>query len=143
MGIFDWVKSKTGIWGPVLLDYYFENAWWINAIIVVYGLVLLLSWHNLSRITDALVEQILLQTRNMKKKNEKDNKPFRIHLNDFQLSWEQAAASSKFPFIARGTGLIIRRATLGNIQSMISERDLIHHGSSRLKEMGFQLERGK
>ena len=95
MGIFEWVKSKTGVWGPAILDFYFQNAGWINAIIVAYGILLLLSWQNLSRVSDSLVDQILDQAKEIRIGKAKGDKPKVVHLSDFQLSWDQAFASSK------------------------------------------------
>lgn len=141
MGIFDWVKSKTGVWGPALLDLYFQNSGWINAIVVAYGLLLLLSWQNLSRISDSLVDQILEQARGIDVTKGKGNKPKIVHLSDFKLSWEGAFVSSKFPFIAKQAGLVIRRSTLENVRALISDRDLILRCSRRLDKMGIHLER--
>ncbi len=140
MGIFEWVKTKTGIWGPALLEYYLQNAWWINTIVVAYGFLLLLSWHNLSHMSDVLADQILEQAKDMKSENKKDGKPRLVYLSDFQLSWERAFVSSKFPFVAKGSGFIIRRSNPENIHAMISDRDLIQRSSRRLNEMGFRLE---
>jgi len=141
MGIFDWVKSKTGVWGPALLDFYFHNAGWINAIVVAYGLLLLLSWQNLSRMSDSLVDQILEQARVIKVAKGKGSNSRVVHMSDFQLSWESAFASSKFPFIARQAGFMIRRSKLENVRELISERDLILRSSRQLEKMGIRLER--
>ncbi|MBM3125458.1 MAG: hypothetical protein FJZ87_10370 [Chloroflexi bacterium] len=134
MGLFEWVKSKTGVWGPALLDFYFHNSLWINTIIVLYGLVLLLSWQNLGRMRDILINQILQQA---------GHTPRRLRLSEVHLAWEEALAASKFPFIATATGLTLRRTTLKNIQGLISERDLIHNSARQLKELGIQLDREK
>jgi hypothetical protein len=141
MGIFEWVKSKTGFWGPALLNLYFQYAGWINAIVVAYGLLLLLSWQNLSRVCDSLVDQILDQAREIKAGKGKNTNPKVVQLSDFQLSWERAFASSKFPFIARQTGFVIRRSNLENIRTLISDRDLIQRCSRQLDKLGFHLER--
>jgi len=141
MGIFDWVKSKTGIWGPALLDFYFHNAGWINAIVVAYGLLLVLSWQNLSRVSDSLVDQILDQAKEIRSNNAKGNKSKVVHLSDFKLSWDQAFVSSKFPFIAKQTGFLIHRSSLENVRTLITDRDLIQRSSRKLDKMGIQLER--
>ena len=141
MGIFEWVKSKTGVWGPVILDLYFQNAGWINAIVVAYGILLLLSWLNLSRVCDSLVDQILDQAKVVRISKAKESKPKVVQLSDFQLSWDQAFASSKFPFIAKQTGFIIHRSSLDNVRTLIADRDLIQRSSRRLDKMGIQLER--
>lgn len=143
MGIFEWVKSQTGVWGPALLDIYFRNAAWLNTLVVVYGLLLLLSWQNLSRITDALTGQILEQAGGKIKTKSKAKEPKIIHLSDFDLSWEKAISASRFPFVTKQTGFLIHRASLENIRTLITERDLIQRCSRRLGEMGLRLERKK
>ncbi len=143
MGIFDWVKSKTGVWGPALLELYFQNAGWINAIIVTYGLLLVLSWQNLSRVSDSLVDQILEQAKATKVTKGTGSKPKVVHLSDFQLSWEGAFSSSKFPFVAKQAGFMIRRSNLENVRALISDRDLIQRCSRRLDDLGLRLERSK
>jgi hypothetical protein len=141
MGIFEWVKSKTGVWGPILLNIYFQYAGWINTIVVAYGFLLLLSWRNLSRICDYLVDQILEQAKEIKDRKGSRGEQKIVYLSDFSLSWDQAFASSNFPFIAKQTGILIRRSSLENVHTLIDERDLIQRSSRKLDKMGIRLER--
>ncbi len=97
MGIFEWVKGQTGLWGPALLDLYLQNAGWINAIVLIYGMLLALSWLNLARVSDALVEQILEQAGSMKGAKAKGKRKKTVHLGDFELSWERALSSASSP----------------------------------------------
>lgn len=143
MGIFEWIKSQTGLWGPALLELYLQNAGWINAIILAYGLLLLLSWLNLARVIDALVYQIFEQAGGMKDAQPKGKKRKTIRLSDFKLSWEKAFTASKFPFIASQSGLVIRRSNLENARTLITDRDLIQRCARRLDEMGLRLERSR
>jgi hypothetical protein len=141
MGIFDWVTSKTGVWGPALLDLYFQNAGWINTIVIAYGLLLLLSWQYLSRVCDALVDQILEQAMKINVTGKKGKQPKMVYLSDFQLSWERAFASSRFPFVAKQAGIVIRLSSLENIRALISDRDLVQRSYHQLAKMGIQMER--
>jgi hypothetical protein len=138
MGIFDWVKSKTGIWGPSLLAFYFQYSGWINGIILAYGVLLLLSWLNLSRVRDSLTDQMIKQAQEFKNK---DKSSKNITINDFKLSWEQAFAFNKFPFIAKQTGFVIHRSTLENARVMITDNDLLRHCSRQLAALGFQIKK--
>jgi hypothetical protein len=142
MGIYEWVKSLTGIWGPALLQLYFRNAIWINTLVVAYGLLLLLSWQNLSRILDDLVAQVVEQARNSIDPSSKISTPKLVRLSDFQLSWERAFAASRFPFVARQTAFSLRRSTVDNVRELITNRDLIQRCSRQLKSVGLQLETG-
>ncbi len=143
MGIFEWVKGQTGVWGPALLEIYFHNAAWLNTLFVLYGLLLLLSWQNLARIRDALAEQILEQAGRKIKTNSTAGKSKTIHLSDFSLSWEEAASASKFPFVAKQNGFLIYRTKIEYIRKLITEQELIHRCARRLDEMGIRLEREK
>jgi len=137
MGIFEWVKDMTGIWGPALLDAYLRNSGWINAIFLLYGLVLLLSWQNLSRMHDGLVTRIVEQAKS-RQHAEKSKKV--IRLGEFQLPWEEIALLSRFPFIARQTGLVIHRSTPENLRALISDRELVQRCTVRLRETGLKIE---
>jgi hypothetical protein len=140
MGIFEWVKSQTGIWGPALLGIYFRNAFWINTLVLAYGLLLLLSWQNLSRILDAMVEQVLEQANKKTGTNSKGGKQKTVRLSDLQLSWERACAASRFPFVARQSAFIVHRSSVESVRMLISERDLIQRCSRALKGHGLHLE---
>ena len=141
MGIFDWVKSMTGLWGPVLLNFYYQYAGWINALVVAYGLLLVLSWQNLSRVRDSLMDQILTQAEEFEGRDKKN--PRNIHLSDFKLSWEIAYDAQKFPFMARQSAFIVQQSSLENAKKMISDRDLIKHCYRRLASLGLSLDRGR
>jgi hypothetical protein len=143
MGIFEWVKSQTGIWGPALLQLYFRNAIWINTLVLVYGLLLLLSWLNLSRILDALVEQIVEQAHNLIDRSLKRNAPKKVQLSDFQLSWERAIEASRFPFVARQTAFSFRRSTIDNARELIKDKDLVQRCSRHLENVGLQIKMEK
>jgi len=140
MGIFEWIKGQTGLWGPALLEFYFHNAGWINGAVLIYGLLLILSWLNLARVSDALVEQILEQAGNMKSAQTKGKGRKTVHLGDFELSWDKAFALSKFPFLAGQSGLLIRRSNLENAQALITDKDLIQRCARRLDALGLRLE---
>lgn len=143
MRIFEWVKSMTGNWGPALLELYFQNAGWLNAILLIYGLLLVLSWQNLSRVSDSLADQILEQAKIRRGSGTVDGKSRTVRLGDFQLSWESALASSRFPFVAGASGLLPRRTNLRSIRALISDRDLIQRCARRMEALGYRLERSK
>lgn len=140
MGIFEWVKSQTGVWGPALLELYFQNAWWLNTLLVAYGVLLLLAWRNLSRVGDSLTAQILEQAGEKAKPEGKDESLKPLRLSDFTLSWESALAAGRFPFVAKQTGILIHRTGLEKVRTLITERDLIQLCARPLEQLGFRLE---
>jgi hypothetical protein len=138
MGIYDWVTSLTGSWGPALLAAYESNALWINGLVLIYGVLLLLSWQNGDRILDALLRQVI-------QKGEAGRRPpgpdlRRVRLSKLGVSWDLALAESRFPLVARRIDFWPRRCTPENVRSMISDSYLIKHSASRLKRLGLRLE---
>lgn len=132
MGIYDWVTSLTGSWGPAILSAYQSNALWINGLAVLYGLVLLLSWQNADRMADVLVEQIVEQARKGGRK--------RFRLRGLHLSWEAALAHSRFPMLARQSELIPHRSTVENLRRAITDSQLVKRSARKLKSLGVELE---
>jgi len=45
------VRSILGDWGNIALDFYIANSLWINAIFLIYALLVVLSHRNYKRIT--------------------------------------------------------------------------------------------
>ena len=140
MGLFEWVKSQTGVWGPALLGLYSQHAWWINSLVVAYGFVLVLSWLNLSRMLDDLVDQIVEQASKRVRAAKSDRDPETVRLSDFHLSWERAAATSRFPLVAKRSAVSVHRSSVETLRELISERDLFQRCSRRLKSLGLDLE---
>lgn len=133
MGIYDWVTSLTGSWGPSLLAAYQANALWVNSLAVLYGVVLLLSWQNTDRMADALVQQIVQQAQ-------KGRSGKRVRLASLHLSWEAAFAQSRFPLLARQSELIPHRATPASARRAISDADLVKRAARKLRRLGIELE---
>jgi hypothetical protein len=139
MGIYKWVTSLTGSWGPGLLAAYEANALWINSVVLLYGLVLLLSWQNTERVVDSLVCQIVEQASKIHGGGEHSRR--RVRLSSFRLSWEKALSQSRFPLIARQADFLPRRSTLENTRRAISDDYLIRRSASRLRRLWLELEK--
>jgi hypothetical protein len=138
MGIYEWVTSLTGSWGPPLLSVYQANALWINGCAILYGLVLVLSWQNMDRIADSLVRQIVAQVPSTSAGRRQA--PRRVRLRTLRLSWEEALSQGRFPFIARQSDFVPRRFTPENVRSLITAQYLIKRSASRLRRLGIELE---
>jgi len=137
MGIYAWVTSLTGNWGPALLSFYEANALWLNSAVLIYGLLLLLACQNHDRIVDALMRQVIEKAARQGPEQSL-HRPLR--LSKLNLSWDQALAQSRFPLIARRTDFLPRRSTRENLRSLISGEYFIKHSAARLKRLGLQLE---
>jgi hypothetical protein len=139
MGIYQWVSSLTGVWGPALVSFYNANALWINTIVVLYGIVLLLSWQNTEHIADALVSQVLAQAAKIPGRESRPRR--KVHLSQFRLSWEDALAHGKFPLVTSQAGFVPRKRTLENVQRAIPNDFLQRRCRPKLARIGLELEK--
>jgi len=139
MGIYDWVTSLTGSWGPALLSAYEANSLWINGAVILYGLVLLLTWQNTDRIADALVRQIVAQAH--RAQGSRHGAKRKVRLSALHLSWDEALSEGRFPLIARQMDLVPRRLNMENLRRTISDDYLIKRSAPRLKRLDVEVER--
>lgn len=98
--MYEWFKSLTGAWGPVLLDWYLANTW-INLVVIAYGVLIVLAWRNYDRIEGRLVAELV------EKALAKEGKP-KLPPTD-SVSWENAVAGLRYPFLARRGHFLLRR----------------------------------
>ena len=116
------IEVLLGEVGRQLLFAYEANAYWINWLVLFYGLIMFVSWMNLVRIYRFLIVEMAKSAHtsedlNRKKSNQKIRKIVGI-------PWEQAVAQSPLPFIARIGDLVPRRKTVENLQRFLDEKDL-------------------
>ena len=141
MSIYDWVLSLSGTWGPAMLAFYERNAGWINIIVVLYGLILLLSWQNMDRVISELTEQIMTQAAQIQSSRKKEAKSKKMSLAEFELSWDKALMKSRFPLIAKQTGIIPCKSSLENIRSLVTKDDLFKRTARKLAALGIDIEK--
>ena len=116
------LEALMGDAGRAILYFYQDNALLINAIILVYGLFMFLSWNNLLRIYRFLIVEMaksahLSDDLNRKKSNKKIRKIIGV-------PWEKAIDISPFPYIARIGAISPKRKTVENLQLLFDEKDL-------------------
>jgi hypothetical protein len=137
MGVYNWITSLTGAWGPALLAMYQANALWINGIVCVYGFVLVLSWQNTERIGDMLVSQILEQGSRMAKNRQGASRL--VRLRDFNLAWDEAVQQARFPWVAAPGQFVPRPRRLDNVRAIISAKYLRRKSAGRLAKLGLEI----
>jgi hypothetical protein len=116
------VEYILGDFGRQILYYYEANAFWINIIILIYGLFMFAAWQNLVRIYRFLIVEMAKAAHTSEELNrKKSNKKIRKIIG---IPWEKAVEQSPLPFIARIGDLAPKRNTVENLQGYFDEKDL-------------------
>ncbi len=116
------VEYILGDFGRQILYYYEANAFWINIIILIYGLFMFAAWQNLVRIYRFLIVEMAKGAHTSDELNrKKSNKKIRKIIG---VPWEKAVEQSPLPFIARIGDLAPRRNTIENLKLYFDEKDL-------------------
>ncbi len=117
------VEAMLGEFGRQILYFYEANAFIFNAIILSYGLFMLLAWNNLVRIYRYLIIEIAKSAHLSDEINrKKSNKKIR---NIIGVPWEKAVEASPFPFVARMGALVPRKKSVEILQVLFDEKDLV------------------
>ena len=116
------IEAMLGEVGRQILYYYEANAFWINAIVLIYGVFMFASWQNLVRVYRFLIVEMAKEAHTSEELNrKKSNKKIRKIIG---VPWEKAVEQSPFPFIARMGDLSPRRNTVENLKGYFDEKDL-------------------
>ncbi len=116
------VEYILGDFGRQILYYYEANAFWINIIILIYGLFMFAAWQNLVRIYRFLIVEMAKEAHTSDELNrKKSNKKIRKIIG---VPWEKAVEQSPLPFIARIGDVVPRRNTVENLKIYFDEKDL-------------------
>ncbi len=116
------IEAMLGEVGRQILYYYEANAFWINVIVLIYGVFMFASWQNLVRIYRFLIVEMAKEAHTSEELNrKKSNKKIRKIIG---VPWEKAVEQSPFPFIARMGDLSPRRNTVENLKGYFDEKDL-------------------
>jgi hypothetical protein len=125
------IESLLGEWGRQLLYFYEANACIINSVVLTYGVLMFISWTNLVRTYRFLIAEMAKQVHTSEDLNRKStNKRVR---DSVTIPWEEAIDISPFPFISGMSGLLPKRMTVENLQSMLDEKDLADKAIRALK----------
>jgi hypothetical protein len=125
------IEMLLGEWGRQLLYFYEANACMINSVVLVYGVLMFLSWTNLVRTYRYLIVEMAKQVHTSMDLNRKStNKKVR---DSVMIPWEKAVEISPFPFIGRMSGILPKRMTVENLQAMLDEKDLAEKAINALK----------
>ena len=118
------VERLFGAWGVQALDFYLANSLWINAIVLLYGLVLAIAWLNLQTIRRKLVSDLVIQIRNHPEIGADSN--VNAVLRATTIPWEHAVGEARFPLVAEQWAFGLRRTSVEAVQPLLPDKDLAH-----------------
>ncbi len=100
------IRGSLGEIGSAILDFYIQNALWINGILMLYVLILVLAKRGYSKIIQAIKREFIDQYgEEVSGKNEKN---FTKAMERLQLNWEIIAKQTWMPIISINNSLFFK-----------------------------------
>lgn len=116
------IRSMIGSWGNVILDFYITNSLWINALLLFYALLVVLSRHNFDNSLQLLI--ILLQEKYGEQISKKSSSSLLKMLRKADIPWENSLSNSILPFITPPGSLWLYPKTPKNFQKFVTTEKL-------------------
>lgn len=119
------VEMMLGEWGTRLLTFIEANSLAFGLLVLVYGLVMMLSWQTLVRIHRTLVIAVATtvhQSPDLSRKS--THKQVR---DAVPIPWQEVVDAAPFPLIGRTGALVPRRKTVENVQRLLDEDEIVDH----------------
>ncbi len=126
------IESMLGTWGVRVLNFYETNSLYINSVVVIYGMVIVLSWSNLVSIRKTLVYEMVMQMKEHSKINRKSK--VKQVLQEISIPWEPTIAKVRFPFVARQASLWPKRLNLENVRSLLPDEELAEQALKAMQQ---------
>ena len=126
------IESMLGTWGVRVLNFYEANSLYINSVVVIYGMVIVLSWTNLVSIRKVLVYEMVMQMKEHPKINRK-SKTKQV-LQEINIPWEETISKVRFPLVARQASLWPKRLNLENVQSLLTPEELAEQALKAMQQ---------
>ncbi len=141
------VESMIGEAGTSVLGFYEAHALVLGLVIVLYGVLMYLSWSNLVRIYRYLVvaaaatltPEVETSAPERRRHGASTPKPKAARPGRTELPWQEAVEKAGFPFVSRAAGLLPMRKSVEAVKAIIDERELWEH--ARLVANGANLRR--
>jgi hypothetical protein len=128
------VEAMVGKAGTSVLHYYEGHALVLGLVIVLYGLLMYLSWSNLVRIYRYLV---VAAAQSLTPASESAGTPARhggskrpakaARPGSTELPWQAAVDSARFPLVSKRVALLPVRKSVEAVKAIIDERELWEH----------------
>jgi len=124
------IASMLGRWGLEVLRLYEANALLVNGTVLVYGILMVLSWDNLMKSREQLVACMLEDAESLH--------TARSLIADDPASsavtipWAKVAAARSFPLIAKRLALWPNRISPASLQRLLPAKELFAEVAKRL-----------
>lgn len=116
------IRSMIGSWGNAILDFYITNSLWINALLLFYALLVVLSRHNFDNSLQLLI--ILLQGKYGEQISKKSSSSLLKMLKKADIPWENSLSKSMLPFITPPGSLWLYPKNPKNFQKLVTTEKL-------------------
>lgn len=94
--IYAFIRSLIGNFGRTLMDFYMQNSFWINALILGYALLVVFAHRNYY----VALEKIFFHLRSSNEKFQRDGLKKLTTYDHKKINWQEIRRSVKFPFIS-------------------------------------------
>jgi len=116
------VRSTLGQFGSSVLDFYFEYSLWINALILLYFLLVILSRRCYSQTLVAILHAI--EERYPGQIRKKTSQEIASFLVKQEVPWEAGLTAARFPLICSARGWRPRAKNIPTLQKIYPVADL-------------------
>ncbi len=127
------LESILGPLGISVLDAYYEHSLPINAVVLLYGLVMLVAWSNLSRARSYLVGSVSKQLES----NGRAGRKMRVEAarRVVDIPYEEALNLVRIPLVAPWSALVPRRAGRAVIEGLLPAREIVAEALDRMDSL--------
>ena len=114
--IFAFVRSLIGNFGRAFMDFYIENGFVINGIILIYALLIFITHRNYL----IALEKIIIELRNSNE-SLRNKQIKKINISQYnKIRWEVLRKSIWFPFISEPKKWVFSLCTLNYLKNEFS-----------------------
>ncbi len=127
------IKSFLGSVGTIILEYYRQNAVWINSLVLIYGLLVYFARRNYRKILNEVLSDFYRQYGN--RLNKKNREEIHRLLKKWNIPLHIGKHKMRFPFITSSNGLLIYPINQQILERLIS-LDVLANEVMRFSEEG-------
>jgi len=119
------IESVMGGIFRAILQFYETHALPLNVIVLVYGLIMLMSWLNLVRMYRYLV--VAMAKRIHQHPNLSPKSSVKKVAETIPIPWDEAVKASNFPLIGSQVMLVPLLSSAAGLQRILNRDELIGH----------------
>lgn len=100
------IRGTLGNFGSAILDFYIDNALWINTVLLFYALFLVFAKRGYTRIREIIKHELIAHYG--EGISEKSERNFIKAVERFQFDWQALAKETKTPILSTEKALYFR-----------------------------------